>query len=194
MGIFVDAPKEDLGTRQRKWLDFLWYQNRKPFRVCKEFAPGKFTRWESIDECVCPVDHREILPFEIVIEFDTPFFNTNLVNIQTVLSLLADLPFFSNLSFFVTDHFGRSPHLHIFTKNEAWRKEIQEKVLHPALKRLDKMKLNSQGMIRCIGGRYYKKRFSDQDFFTYKSVVQDLDQIRPVKNPKEVLFPCNFRM
>lgn len=186
MGIFEDRPYEDIGTRQKRWLDYLQYHNDlKSFKVCSEFEHRKYSPRNLIEECICPIDHREILPFEIVVEFDGNFPQINLAKIRTILNILPSVDF----TFYVADHYGRSPHLHIFSKNN--KEAIQAYLSDPILfDKMDFIKLGGAGLIRCIGGRYYGEDI------TYKSWIASNELIsrKPIRIQKEVRFPCNFEI
>jgi hypothetical protein len=182
--MFKDHALESLGTRQKKWLDYLWYHNRlRPFRVTSETGTKNFNRWETIEECVCPIDHRELIYGEQLIEFDSDSREQNKRVIQTLKDFLKT----RKCECYITDHNGRSPHLHVFYMQEKLKQDVKE-VLNKHFK-LDKIKFEGAGLCRCEGGGYYKNGGK-----TYSSFFNNIDEIKPVLDKTEVRFPCNVRL
>jgi 23S rRNA U2552 (ribose-2'-O)-methylase RlmE/FtsJ len=180
MSLFHDRRLEDLGTRQKRWLDYLWFHNNQtPPKTCHEYEKKKYSPWENAESCVCPIDHRSIIQGEAIIEFDNSHRQQNLKFIQEYLKS-------RRVQTYLQDHNGRSPHLHAFNIPRNIRLE-KNAPLRKA--RIDLLKLQGSGLCREIGGTYYKEGKT-----YYASAFEDVDDIRPTTNRKDVEFPKCLRL
>lgn len=167
----------DLGAQQKKWLDYLWYHNNIiPFKVCREWRKKSFTSWLSIQEVVCPIDHRKILKGERLIEFDSDNRDDALDSCQAIVGFLKKLDY----PFYIQDHNGRSPHIHVFGLPDIGIDYLQD---------IDNIKFDGSGLCRAVGGRYYKK-----DKIYRASFFQSLDEIKTVIKKEEVRFPWHINL
>ena len=179
--MFKDRPDETIGTRQHHWLTYLQYHNtnQNPIQVAKEYDRGKYSKWETNTSCVCPIDHRGILPYESVIEFDTD-------NREIALKLIDTLSRWAQkrgIEHYIQDHGGRSPHLHLFNEpiTTNWKTQLLLKT-----GKIDVLKQTGKGLCREIGGTYNTKNKQKN----YVSFFKTVEEIREIKKPGEVRFPC----
>lgn len=199
--MFHDRPNETIGTRQSRWLTYLQYHHTTlkyadqiktpfkkdkkelelyaPLKVAVEYERGKYSKWETNNSCVCPIDHREILQNEKIIELD----NDNRQGCLEAINFLQNYLTRRGVINYLQDHNGRCPHLHVF--NMPWNIRLEK---NPTLKikTLDKTKYCGRGLCREIGGTYNHKNGKKY----YVSYFQNIKEIKPVTNPEEVRFPC----
>ena len=168
-----DRKDDDVGARQKRWLDYLQYHNQKTLRVCYEHKKKKFSRWMDVNEAICPIDHREIIKNERVIEFDCER-QQGLRLCNIIHGLLSRLQY----PYYIQDHQGRSPHIHVFNLPPDTKFE-------KTLPHLDKLKFTGQGLCREIGGRYYKNNTT-----YYATHITEIDNSTPTTKINEVKFPC----
>ncbi len=178
MAIFHDRTSELFPTRQWRWFNYLWCHSTKPFRVCNEYAPKQYSKWESIEEAVLPADHRELLKFERIAEFDSPDRGQNYKNAKLLFSFLKK----ASIPAYIQDHNGRSPHIHFFTSS---LKKEEANALIERMPGIDMLKWNGMGLCRAIGGRYWKK----SPIVYYSSYFPDFGSIVPITSRDEVMFP-----
>lgn len=177
---FKDRPSEPIGTRQKRWLDYLWEHNNDIApKTCYEYEKGRYSKWEDAQWAVCPIDHRGIITREQVIEFDIDNRTLTLEITKFLDQYLTD----QKINHYLQDHNGRSPHIHIF--NAPKLMNLSNSPLLRKFK-LDRMKYNASGLCREIGGRYLKKEGTT----FYASFFENVDEIKPIINTKEIRFPC----
>lgn len=176
--MFTDRITELFSTRQYRFLDYLTYHKAvstgdfTPIRAAHE-RKGNFSRWIPYNSGIPPYSHREILSFEVVLEWDSSNRNQNYRKAKGVHKYLK----YSEHRFYLEDHNGKSPHIHIFhtdredlswiiERTEAYNSDLQVQGKH---------------LIRALGG-LYKDEF-------YSSCFKEFKDIQPVTNQKEVNFP-----
>jgi len=178
--MFSDRPYELFGTRQYRFLDYLTYHKGvqtgdfQSIRVCHERS-GRFSQWTPHNEGIPPYDHREILPFEIVLEWDSENRAQNYQKARSVFKFLKH----SDRVFYLEDHQGRSPHIHVFYADFEDLQWIIERT--GAYSSDSQVRSQGKHLVRAIGGKYKEKYYS--------SAFEEFADIAPVTDPGDVRWP-----
>ena len=163
----------------------------------------KYTKWKNYLEFDRLISNRELLPNEIVLENDIIGRSNAIKMTKEIKNWLDNDKFY--FVYWIKDHYGRSPHTHILFISKFQRTKFLKEFYEFLCKKhnipfilipyydmkhlftFDKSLIDfnpGKHLIRCCFGAYQKN-----DKISYCSVVEDLNEIKPIINTEDIKFP-----
>jgi len=178
--------RQDIGCRQYWFLQTLTHIGLETtgyypkIQVSYEYiinGERAFSKRIPFQETVLPCVHRTRLPNEIIFEVDGEKREDNIKYLESIYQVLKKKKGF----LWITDHFGRSPHLHFLAKDER----TFTRVLNYSLSlKIDHLVNTGKHLIRMEGGIYEKNSPP-----TFSSYFKSFNSIKRIERPEDVVFP-----